>query len=127
MRLLRENRLLRFVIGGGLNTAVTYGIFLLGNLVMPYQTAYLIAYLIGIAFSYFFNSLVVFKAPLSIRKFLAFPLVYVVQYLVSALLLEVSVKVLGVPVAYAPLLIIVITIPLTFVLSRFILARERKA
>lgn len=116
-------RVLRFVIGGGLNTAVTYGVYLALHTVFDYQLAFLIAYAAGIVFSYFFNSAVVFRRRMTWTGMLVFPLVYLVQYGVSALVLGALVEYTTVPSWIAPLLVSVLTLPLTFVLTRLVVNR----
>lgn len=116
-------RILRFLVGGGLNTAVTYIIYLILQMVLSYQLAFLLAYAAGIVFSYFFNSTVVFKRQMSWTGMMVFPLVYLVQYAVSALVLRVIVEHSPVSAKIAPLLVSVLMLPLTFVLSRLVVSR----
>ncbi len=115
--------LIKFVIGGGINTAFTYCLYFGLQVILPYQVAYAIAFATGIVFSYWFNAMIVFKTPIGLKGFFAFPLVYLVQYLLSALLLSVFVERFGIPQSVAPLMVIVLTIPVTFVLTRWFLRR----
>ncbi len=115
---------LRFLIVGGLQTALSYGIFLLLNLFLPYPVAYSIAYGCGIFISYFLNVLFVFRENISLASFLKFPLVYVIQYLLGLALLWLFVDRLGLPPAWAMLGVITITVPITFLTSRFILKKS---
>lgn len=117
----KVRRWLRFLVGGGLNTAFTYALYLLLNTVLSYQPAYLLAYLAGIVFSYWFNAAVVFRLPLSWRGLAAYPVVYVVQYLASALLLGGLVESLNVPERLAPLIVTAVMVPMTYLMSRFML------
>ena len=110
-------------MGGVINTAFTYGLYLGLQVIMPYQVAYAFAFAVGIAFSYFFNAIIVFKSRISIKSFFAFPLVYVLQYLLSAVLLSVFVERLGIPQSIAPAAVIVLTIPITFGMTRWLLRR----
>ncbi|WP_313311926.1 GtrA family protein [Pulveribacter sp.] len=112
---------LRFIVGGGANTAFSYVIYLLLKTTMPYQWAYLIAYTMGIVFAYWVNARWVFRVPLSWRGLLSYPIVYVVQYLISALLLGVLVEVLGINVTFAPIFVVVASLPLTYLMNRFVL------
>jgi putative flippase GtrA len=91
------------------------------DVAFSYRIAFTASYVIGIIFAYFFNVLVVFKSGLSFTKFLQFPLVYVVQYLLSIGLLEVFVQRLNVSTTIAPMFVFVIVTPLTYLLSRWIL------
>ena len=115
--------LVKFVIGGGINTAVTYGLYLGLQFFLPYQVAYAVVFACGIVFSYWFNAKVVFKTAANWKGLFAFPLVYLVQYLLSAVLLSVFVERLGIPQSVAPLTVIVLTIPVTFMLTRWFLRR----
>lgn len=115
--------LIKFVIGGGINTAFTFALYYGLQIVLPYQVAYALAFATGIVFSYWFNATIVFRTPVSWKGFFAFPLVYLAQYLLSAVLLSVFVERLDIPQGVAPLVVIVVTIPVTFVLTRWFLRR----
>lgn len=120
---ITENSLFRFLVMGVLNTIATFGIYVVLKTVLDYQIAYLLAYVSGIVFAYFMNALFVFKKRVSLRTFIRFPFVYVVQYIAGALLLELFVHVLGLSVTFAPLFVIILTLPVTFLLSRFVLSK----
>ena len=115
--------LIKFVIGGGINTVFTYCLYLGLQVILAYQVAYAVAFAFGIVFSYWFNAMVVFKTAISWKGLFAFPLVYLVQYLLSAVLLSVFVERLDIPQSVAPLTVIVLTIPVTFMLTRWFLRR----
>lgn len=115
--------LIKFVIGGGINTAFTFFLYFGLQVILPYQVAYALAFVTGIVFSYWFNARIVFNIPIRWKGFFAFPLVYLVQYLLSAMLLSVFVERLGIPQSVAPLVVIILTIPITFALTRWFLRR----
>ena len=115
---------LKLVIGGGINTAFTFALYFGLQHLLPYQVAYALAFATGVVFSYWFNATIVFKTPVSWKGFFAFPLVYLVQYLLSAVLLSVFVERIGIPQSVAPLAVIVVTIPVTFVLPRWFMRRN---
>ncbi|MBW6466845.1 MAG: GtrA family protein [Brevefilum sp.] len=117
----KHKEVLLWAIGGGINTVLTYGLYLLLDLVLSYRIAFTASYVIGIIFAYFFNALVVFKSGLSLKKFLQFPLVYLVQYLLSIGLLEVLVQGLNINPTIAPIFVLIIVTPVTYLLSRWIL------
>ena len=119
----RNTEILRFLLAGGTNTAITYAIYLLCGLFTGYQVAYAVAYLAGIGISYVLNSCYVFELPVSWKAFSQYPLVHLGQYLVGALLLEGLVLWMEVPIGLAPLLVVVLTLPMTFVLSKVLLVR----
>jgi len=110
----------RFLIGGVLNTVVGYGGYLLLLHWLHYEAAYTIAYIVSVAVSYLFSAVVVFRQPLSARAALRYPLVYLVQFLLGLLLLKLLIEAMHVSAWLAPLLVSVLTIPVTFLLSRII-------
>lgn len=119
----------RFLIAGGLNTALTFGIYVGLKTLLNYQISYFISWLCGICMAWFMSSWFVFRSraslrSFSLRSFLRFPLVYLVQYALGAALLELFAGVLGLSKTWSPLLVITLTLPLTFLMSRFVLARE---
>jgi len=68
----------RYLLVGGLNTAVCYVIYLLLLDFTGHNIAFTIDYLFGIVFSYFLQLKFVFQAEGSIEKFVKFPSVYVI-------------------------------------------------
>lgn len=118
---------IRFVLAGGLNTAVTYLLYLAFLPWIRYELAYVLAYVIGVGFSYLLNARFVFRQPLSLKAAIAFPLVYVIQLGAGSGLLKMLVDVLGVPVKLAPLIVVALMLPVTFLLSRRIVAGKTDA
>jgi len=121
MRPGRSGEFVRFLISGASTTLVSYALYLVLLRWLPYVAAYSIAYAAGIAWSYFANTLFVFRRSPSVARAALFPLVYLAQYLVGTVLLVILVGVLHVPKAFAPLAVIVLTLPLTYVLSRHVI------
>lgn len=121
----RAQRWLRFVVGGGINTGITYVVYLGINKFLPYQVAYLIAYAVGVIFSYWFNARVVFCVPVSWKGLATYPIVYVVQYLVSALCLGGMVEFFQISELIAPLVVVVAMIPLTYLMSKLVLSGKK--
>ena len=119
----RAQRWLRFIVGGGINTGFTYLVYLCVNEFLPYHVAYLIAYTMGVIFSYWFNARVVFRVPLSWKGLATYPVVYVVQYLISALCLGGLVEFFRISELIAPLIVVAVMIPITYLMSKFVLGR----
>ena len=111
----------RFVLVGATNTILTYLIYLALLDIVGYAVAYTISYACGIAFSYVANSVAVFKAPMTAKSALRFPLVYAFQYLAGLGLMWLQVDVLGVPAWLAPWVATAILVPCSFVLTRLFL------
>jgi putative flippase GtrA len=112
---------LRFLVMGGANTIVAYAIYLLLLNGMRYEIAYTIGYAVGIAMAYALSATFVFRQPLRKRSAARFPFVYVAQFLVSFILLRVAVEWLHIPEWMALGFAVIATIPVTFVLSRWVL------
>jgi putative flippase GtrA len=114
----------RFLLVGAANTVSSYLLYLLLLAFFPYLIAYSLAYCIGIVISYFLNVRFVFRQRVSLATFLAFPLVYLVQYGLGALILWLLVDNAGVSPALAMAGVIAATIPVTFLTSRLVLRKR---
>lgn len=119
--LLLKHEFGRFLVVGCLNTAFAYGLYFLFNQFMHYQLAYALAYVMGIFFSYWLNTRWVFKTAMNWKSFFSFPLVYVFQYGMNAILLHVLVEMFGLSEWLSPFLVIIVSIPVTFTLSKFVI------
>jgi putative flippase GtrA len=111
----------RFLVAGAINAAFSFSLYFLFNLFVHYQLAYVLAFGGGILFSFWLNSRWVFRAAMNWKTFLAFPLVYLFQYGFGAVLLHILVETLGMSEWWSPLLVIALSVPVTFVMSRFVL------
>jgi len=109
---------LRFLLAGGLNTLTTYLLYLLLLASLGYRVSYTISFTAGIVLAYFLNRLFVFKTHRGARSLAMLPLVYLAQYGLGAGIVHLWVEVLGQAKEIAPLLAVVITIPVTFLLSK---------
>ena len=119
---MKHRAFVTFLVMGGTNTFVTWLAYLGFNIVCTYSIAYSLSYALGIVLAYYLNARWVFRVPMSWRTFFQFPLVYVVQYGSGLVLMRVLIEFLRCPEAVAPLVVTAITLPVTFVMSRFILA-----
>lgn len=115
---------LRFLVAGAANTLVTYAAYLLLLLVLPYVWAYSIAFAAGIVIAYLAQTRYVFGVSTSWRTFFRFPLVYFVQYAVGALGIRWLVESGLLSKEFALLATLCVTVPLGFVLSRWLLGRR---
>ncbi len=119
-----KKQFMGFVVTGCVSTGIMFLIYLGLNHLMNYQWSYALAYVISVLLLYFMNNFFIFKNPFSLNTFLKFPLIYLIQYLLGAMSLEFLVR-LGFSVTYAPLVIIIILLPLTFYLNRVLLLHQR--
>ncbi|MBI4807442.1 MAG: GtrA family protein [Nitrosomonadales bacterium] len=113
----------RFLLVGGSNTLLGYALYYLLLDFIPYLYAYTLSYCIGIVFSYVMNSRFVFRQPMSLARFLQFPVVYVIQYGLGVAILWLLVGRMSISPELAMLGVVAATIPVTFLTSRFILKR----
>jgi|ERR1700687_2855392 len=113
-----NRELYRFVFWGGINTLAGYVLYAFLLRLFPYMVSYSIAFIVSIFVSYFLNSKFVFKEKLRLSKALRYPVVYVTQYLLGSVSLYLLVRVFQVNKLLAPLLVVGLTVPLTYFLSR---------
>lgn len=109
----------RFLMSGGFNTALTYGMYLIFLTFLPYQLSYTLSYIAGIVLAYVLNRFFVFKSHQGIKSAVLMPLIYLAQYLLSLIVLWVWIDQLRLDSRLGPLTAIVFTLPLTFLLSKF--------
>lgn len=117
----------RFLVAGGSTTAISYLAYALFLWVMDPKAAYALSYVLSIGWSYWVTSTWVFRRPLTWKGLLSFPLVYVVQALLSFLLFVVLLDRLLLPPLAAPLVTIILMLPLTYVLGRAVIHRTSPA
>jgi putative flippase GtrA len=126
LRVLMAKEWVRYLLVAATNTVSTYVLFVLLLNWLPYPLSYSLVYVGGIFLAYTLNSYFVFYQPLSWRKALQYPLVYVVQYLIGLGVISFLVEGLHVDPRLGALLNVVITLPITFVLSRLIITPRRE-
>jgi putative flippase GtrA len=121
---LIRQEFLRFLVGGLLNTAVTFALFeaLLWTGI-PHLMAYSAAYVSGIAFSYWLNAHFVFRKAKTWRSAAAFPMVYVAQYFIGAALMWLLVDREGISPTWALIVVLAVNVPLSFLLARLVFRR----
>jgi putative flippase GtrA len=114
----------RFLVSGGFNTALTYGIYLILLIALPYKASYTISYLIGIILAYILNRFFVFNSHRGMQSALLLPLIYGFQYVLSMLILWCWVEKFGLDEKLAPLAAIIMTIPITYLFSKFAFSKK---
>ena len=112
-----DYRFLRFLLAGGLNTFFTYLIYLLLLNFTDYRISFTCSFVIGIIISYALNSIMVFDVSLSWRKLFQYPAIYLIQYGLAFVLLNIEVEMIGLDPRIAPLINAVLIIPLTFFIT----------
>ena len=113
---------IKFGLVGVSNTLISLGTYyLLYFLGINYLIANTIGFVVSVLNSYYWNNKYVFKKTQSghlkplIKTFLS----YGSTFLLSTFLLFVMVQHLGIPEIFAPIITLVITIPLNFLINKF--------
>lgn len=115
--------ILKFIIVGGINTLNYYVVYLLllKLLHIEYMISHITGFLVAFVISYYLNCYFVYRVKPTWRKFISFPITLIVNVSLQTVLLYVFVSWLNLPAEIAPFAGLVITIPITFVLSKWIL------
>lgn len=113
----------RFLLVGVSNTLVSYVVFLLLLPFLSYLYAYTLSFCVAVVNSYFMNVFFVFRRKVSLNSFLRFPLVYIGQYFLGASILWLLVGKFKLEPACAMVVVIVVTVPITFFACRFTLKK----
>ncbi|HHW9452241.1 TPA: flippase GtxA [Staphylococcus aureus] len=115
--------ILKFIIVGGINTLNYYVVYLLllKLLHIEYMISHITGFLVAFVISYYLNCYFVYRVKPTWRKFISFPITQIVNVSLQTVLSYVFVSWLNLPAEIAPFAGLVITIPITFVLSKWIL------
>jgi putative flippase GtrA len=116
-----KSQFLKYLLSGAINTAATYALYLVARTIINYAAAYTIAYVFGIFLSYLLNNFMVFKSKHRRLKFISYAFTYLIQYIISMMLLWALIDLLTIDASMAPLVVICAMIPLGFILSKWIL------
>lgn len=127
MKSALQQQFIRFLLIGTANTALTYGLYLWLLTLMEYRYAYSISFAAGVMINFFLQTRFVFETQRSWGKLLRYPLVYVVQYLFGLGVITLAVQVFNLPTQWAMLCAIILSIPITFLISRWVLRDPAKS
>ena len=109
----------RFLLSGAFNTLLTYVLYLSILRTLGHRWSYAVAFATGILLAYVLNRTFVFKTHAGRRTLLAMPLIYTVQFGLGLTAVEVWTAWLHWPATLAPLGAIAVTLPCTYLLSRY--------
>ncbi|HDP5831914.1 TPA: flippase GtxA [Staphylococcus aureus] len=115
--------ILKFIIVGGINTLNYYVVYLLllKLLHIEYMISHITGFIVAFVISYYLNCYFVYKVKPTWRKFISFPITQIVNVSLQTVLLYVFVSWLNLPAEIAPFAGLIIMIPITFILSKWIL------
>ncbi|MGI2236796.1 MULTISPECIES: GtrA family protein [unclassified Staphylococcus] len=116
--------IIKFIIVGAINTLNYYIIYLMFTqlLNIPYLFSHITSFLISFVVSFFLNCLLVYKVKPTFKKFILFPTSQIVNMGTQTLLLFILVEIYNLSTVWAPLIGLIITIPVTFIISKSLLS-----
>ncbi|TLS36273.1 GtrA family protein [Pseudalkalibacillus caeni] len=127
--LRNKGEFIRFVMVGGVNTANYYVIYLLFFRIagVSYLFSHWIAFFISMVISFYLNVYFTYRVKPTLKKFLQFPITQVVNMSISSVFIYIFVEYLHLNGYIAPILAVVFTVPVTFILTSKILKRGNQS
>lgn len=122
-RRLGAHPVIRFLIVGGINTALTGALVVVLSYVMYGWLAFTIAFALGIAFSVVASGRWVFQSHLSARRVLTYVVAYLVIYGCGVLVVQLL-HAWGAP-PWANIASVIVTAPLSFLAGRLVFRGAR--
>lgn len=113
-------------MAGGINTAVTYVIYLGLLHIISYKIAYTVTYALGIALGYWINARWVFRTKFSVATASLYPFTYFAQYLLGLFLLWFFIDIMGIPKELGPIGVVAGSLPVTYLLTRTIFNMKKE-
>jgi len=111
----------RFIIIGIANFIFTYIIYLLVNIVTSYTVAFTASFGSGILFSAYLNSRFSFSTTLTAKRLTTFIVVCIINYIIGLQILKFAIENLNVDEVLAPILVIAVMVPISFIGTRLAL------
>jgi putative flippase GtrA len=112
-----------FFLQGIANTVITYLLYLALVQVLSCQLAYTTVFILGVLFSYYFNSKYTFKQEMRWSILLQFIFVYLAQSLSGLMLIHFLTTRLNINKEWVLLFVMSFTFPLSFFLSRWVIKK----
>ncbi|MFE2065561.1 GtrA family protein [Streptomyces sp. NPDC059467] len=122
-----SGQIITFALVGVVNTATYYGLYLLFLRYLPYLAAHVIAFTLSMIGSFFLNAKFTYRIRPTWRKFLLFPLTNATNFVITTVGVYVIVDMLHVGSKFAPLMASAAAIPVTFVVSRWVMLPKAEA
>ena len=114
--------MIRFAIVGILVTAIHYGVYWLLQLVINVNIAWTVGYIAGFVFNYYMSAYYIFRKKTSAKNGAGFGVAHIVNYLLQMVLLNFFIRI-GLSAEMAPVGVYAISIPVNFLLVRFVFKR----
>ncbi|SEC61952.1 Putative flippase GtrA (transmembrane translocase of bactoprenol-linked glucose) [Streptomyces sp. 2231.1] len=122
-----KRQIITFALVGVINTATYYCLYLLFLMWLPYLAAHVLAFALSMVGSFFLNARFTYRTRPTWRKFLLFPLTNATNFVITTAGVYVIVDVLHAGSRFAPLLASAAAIPVTFVVSRWVMLPGRES
>ena len=113
---------LRFLLVGGANTAITYGLYCVLVIWWHAQLAWLVVFALGLALGFYGHTKLVFRGRLGQRKAIGYALLQLLLYALSSGVIFLSMHSADLGPRAAAALAIAVNVPISFALSRWILS-----
>lgn len=111
--------MIRFSIVGVLVTAIHYGVYWLLQLVVNVNIAWTAGYIAGFIVNYYLSAFYIFRKKTSVKNGVGFGMAHVVNYLLQMVLLNFFIWI-GLSAEMAPVGVYAVSIPVNFLLVRFV-------
>ena len=118
MRSFGNSKFRKYIIGGILNTLITYLVYIFLLIFFSYLIAFTASFFSGIIFSYFINSRLVFEQKLYLKGAIVYPMVYLFYYILNIGFLYVFIEVASLPEEVGPILVLPIVVPIMFLINK---------
>lgn len=118
-----RNEIFRFVVTGVLATVIHYGIYYALLNFINTSIAFTIGYFLSFIFNYYMSARFTFRKKTSAKNGAGFLGAHLFNYLLQVTLLNIFLYI-GVPKAIAPFPVYAISIPVNFIVVRFVFNRK---
>lgn len=112
---------LRFLVVGGANTLLGYGIYCLLVIWLHPQLSWTLMYVIGIGISYVSHSRLVFRSSLNRRKAIGYALMQISMYLLGSAIIAAVMSASATGPRIAAAMAMCVTVPVSFLIARRLL------
>jgi putative flippase GtrA len=120
-----KNKFIKFTGVGIINTIASYLLYIILVLFLNYQISYAISFVFGIILSFILNTKYVFEVEQTIKKFVLFPFVYILQYLLGAFVMNYTIEIIKFNKFFAPLIVTTCLLPISYLLSKKIFGEKK--
>ncbi|MDR1781727.1 MAG: YfhO family protein [Bacilli bacterium] len=115
----------RFMIVGAFNTINYYFAYLLLLNFLPYLLAHVLGFIYSAFVSYFLTSIYTFKRKPTLKTFIAFPLTFLPNLLLSSVGTTLIVEIGLLSKSIASLVVMILIIPITYLINRLIFKKNK--